>query len=309
MIFTVIVPILLLLLCGYVCVRYEVMSTVHIQALSNFVVKLALPALLFYALANKSVDEVWHPIYFIAYGGGSILLYILMFILCRYFFKESFSHSAVLAVGGSMSNTGFIGIAVLTLLIGSHATIYISLTLMIESLIILATMFTLAEAGLQQQKRQSFVYLLCQTFKKLIKTPVILAVLLGMLCVLADVKLFPPINQALMLLGNTASPLALFVIGASLVGVSLKSVTRLGWMLVLSKTVLMPLTIFTLLSQFDSVSKEMLYAGTLLAALPMPAAFGIFGQHYGVNEKAIAPLVLSTFLGFIGVSFLIVLWW
>ena len=55
--------------------------------------------------------------------------------------------------------------------------------------------------------------------------------------------------------------------------------------------------------------QEMLYAGTLLAALPMPAAFGIFGQYYGVNEKAMMPLILSTFLGFIGVSGLIFLWW
>lgn len=308
MLFTVIAPILLLLLCGYICVRYAWITPIQIEALSNFVVKIALPALLFYALANKTLAEIWHPIYFIAYGGGSILLYILMFFLCRYYFKESFSHSAVLAMGGSMSNTGFIGTAVLTLLIGSHATVYISLTLIIESLIILATMFTLAEVGLQQQQ-QSLGYLLWQTFKKLIKTPVILAVVLGMLCVLVEIKLYALLNQALMFMGNTASPLALFVIGGSLVGMSLKSVTGLGWMLVASKTLLMPFTIFVLFSQFSTVTKEMLYAATLLAALPMPAAFGIFGQHYGVHEKAIAPLILSTFIGFIGVSLLILYWW
>ncbi len=251
--------------------------------------------------------EIWHPAYFMAYGGGSILLYIVMFLLCRYVFRESFTHSAVLAVGGSMSNTGFIGTAILTLLLGSHATVYISLTLIIESLIILASMFTLAEAGLQQS--QSFIYLLWQTLKKLLKTPVILAVILGMGCVILDIRLFAPLNQALMLIGNTASPLALFVIGGSLVGISLKSLGRLGWLLVLSKTVFMPLVIYFLLSRFSAVSKEMLYAGTLLAALPMPAAFGIFGQYYGVNEKAMMPLILSTFLGFIGVSGLIFLWW
>ena len=307
MIFTVIVPILLLLLVGFLCVRYEVVSAEHLQALSNFVIKVALPSLLFCALANKTMAEIWHPAYFMAYGGGSILLYIVMFLLCRYVFRESFTHSAVLAVGGSMSNTGFIGTAILTLLLGSHATVYISLTLIIESLIILASMFTLAEAGLQQS--QSFIYLLWQTLKKLLKTPVILAVILGMGCVILDIRLFAPLNQALMLIGNTASPLALFVIGGSLVGISLKSLGRLGWLLVLARTVFMPLVIYFLLSRFSAVSKEMLYAGTLLAALPMPAAFGIFGQYYGVNEKAMMPLILSTFLGFIGVSGLIFLWW
>ncbi|MDQ9944081.1 AEC family transporter, partial [Acinetobacter baumannii] len=58
-----------------------------------------------------------------------------------------------------------------------------------------------------------------------------------------------------------------------------------------------------------NVSQEMLYAGTLLAALPMPIAFGIFGQAYGLNERALTPLMISTIIGFMGVSGLIALWW
>jgi hypothetical protein len=34
----------------------------------------------------------------------------------------------------------------------------------------------------------------------------------------------------------------------------------------------------------------------------MPIAFGIFAQHYGVQEKALPPLVLSTLIGFIVVA-------
>lgn len=307
MVLTVIVPILLLLLCGYGCVRSQMVSTVQIQALSAFVIKVALPALLFYALANKTLTEIWHPAYFVAYGGASILLYLSAFFLCRYFFKENLTHSAVLAMGGSMSNTGFMGTAILTLLLGQHATVYISLTLMIENLLILTLMLTFAEAGLGQ--KQQLGTLLWQTLKKLLKNPVILAVILGMGCAIFNIRLFVPFNQALMMIGHTASPLALFVIGGSLVGLNLQSLNKMGWILVLFKTVLMPFAVFILLSQFTAVSKEMLYAGTLLAALPMPAAFGIFGQHYGLNEKAIAPLILSTFIGFIGVSLLIFIWW
>ena len=307
MVFTVILPILLLLLSGYICVRMQMISTLQIQALSGFVIKVALPALLFYALANKSMADLWHPAYFIAYGGGSLLLYLLAFFLCRYFFKENLTHSAVLAMGGSMSNTGFMGTAILTLLLGNHATVYISLTLIIENLLILTLMLTLAEAGFEQ--KQPIQRLLWQTLKKLLKNPVILAVILGMSCAVLKVQLFTPLNQALMMIGHTASPLALFVIGGSLVGLSLKALNKMGWMLVVCKTFVMPALIFILLSQFSAVSKEMLYAGTLLAALPMPAAFGMFGQHYDLNEKAIAPLILSTLIGFIGVSVLIFMWW
>ena len=71
----------------------------------------------------------------------------------------------------------------------------------------------------------------------------------------------------------------------------------------------MPTVIFSLFLITPNVSREMLYAGTLIAALPMPIAFGIFGQAYGLNEKALTPLMISTIVGFIGVSGLIALWW
>jgi predicted permease len=48
-------------------------------------------------------------------------------------------------MGASMSNTGFMGTAILTMLIGSHAAIYISLTLIIENLLIVALMLILAK--------------------------------------------------------------------------------------------------------------------------------------------------------------------
>ena len=111
------------------------------------------------------------------------------------------------------------------------------------------------------------------------------------------------------MLGKTASPVALFVIGGSLVGMSLKAIDLQSIILVLLKLVLMPLTIFILLSVLPDVTQEMRYAGTLLAALPMPIIFGIFGQNYGLSDKALSALMLSTLLGFMLISGLIAVWW
>ena len=99
------------------------------------------------------------------------------------------------------------------------------------------------------------------------------------------------------------------MIGASLVGMSLKSLNMQSVILVGFKIVLMPLTIFVLFSILPNVSPEMLYAGTLLAALPMPIVLGILGKNYGLSDKALTALMLSTIFGFIGISSLIALWW
>ena len=307
MVFQVILPILILLLMGYVCVLIKLVTPEQIKALSGFVIKISLPAFLIHSLANKNLQDIWHPAYFIAYGGGSLILFFLAFILYRKYFKNSLTHSAVIAMGASMSNTGFMGTAILTMLIGNHAAIYISLTLIIENLLIVALMLILAEAGLHQQ--QNLLPLLKQTFLNLLKNPVIIAILVGMGCILLDVNLPTTLDQSLELLGRTASPLALFAIGGSLVGIGITTVNMQSVLLATFKVILMPSVIFALFLITPNVSREMLYAGTLIAALPMPIAFGIFGQAYGLNEKALTPLMISTVVGFIGVSGLIALWW
>ena len=165
----------------------------------------------------------------------------------------------------------------------------------------------IAEAGIHRHRATS--QLLKQTLYNVIKNPVILSIVFGMLCVILNIQLPSSIVQVLEMLGKTASPIALFVIGGSLVGMSLKAVDLQSMTLVLIKIVLMPLTIFLLFSLLPNVSQEMLYAGTLLAALPMPIALGILGQNYGLGDKALSALMLSTILGFMLVSGLITLWW
>jgi len=303
----VIVPIFLLLLAGYLSVSIRLITPDQIKALSAFIIKIALPAFLLYALSNKSLNDIWHPSYFIAYGGGSLIIFALAFYCYRYCFSYSLTPTAVLAMGASMSNTGFIGTAVLSLLMGSHAAIYISLTLILENLLILALVLALAEAG--QQEQQKVWALLQKTAQNLLKNPVIIAIILGMSCILLDIRLPTLVGQSLALLGKTASPLALFVIGGSLVGMGMSALNLQSGLLVAFKVILMPLLIYCLLRILPDVSQEMLYAGTILAALPMPIAFGIFGQAYGLNERALTPLMLSTILGFVGISSLIMLWW
>lgn len=302
----VILPISLIVLMGYLSVSFKILPREHMQILSAFVIRIALPAFLLYALSSKNIEELWHPSYVIAYGVGSLIIFAMAYGIYRHVLKHNLTQTAVLSMGASMSNTGFIGTAILTLLIGNHAAVYISLTLILENILILALVLTLAEAGLQQGAVKD---VLRQTISKVLKTPVILAILLGLLMMLMQWHFPKPIAQSLEMLGRTASSVALFVIGGSLVGISLKALNGASVLLVAIKCFLMPLVIFLLLSLLPNVSREMLFAGTLLAALPMPIAFGIFGQHYGLNEKAFAPLMLSTLVGFAVVSWWIAYFW
>lgn len=72
MLANVLLPICLIALLGYWAVRSGFIASGYIQPLSQFVMKVSLPAFLVQALASKNLAEIWHPAYFIGYGGGSL---------------------------------------------------------------------------------------------------------------------------------------------------------------------------------------------------------------------------------------------
>ena len=306
MILQVILPLIILMLMGYASIYFKMLSKDHLQALNAFVIKVALPTFLFCALSSKDIHALWHPAYFIAYGGGSLILFMLAYWIYWRGFKFNLSQSAVMSMGASMSNTGFMGTAILTMLIAEHAAVYISLTLIIENMLIILLMLSLAELGVQQG---AVLQILKLTLKRVLKNPLIIAILLGLLLALFNWRLPTPMLTAFEMVGKTASPLALFVIGASIATLPAMRISLSSVVLVMMSCVLMPVVIYSLFGLFPDVSPEMRCAGTLIAALPMPSAFAIFAQAYGLNEKALTPLMLSNLLGILGVSVLIYVWY
>lgn len=307
MIFSVIFPVFFLLFLGFFSVRIQLISKEQITALSAFVIKIALPALLLHALASKDLHEIWYPSYFFVYAGVTALLFISSFMVGMKLFSNTFTHAAIYSHGASMSNSGLLGAAILTLLMGNQAMIYLSLVVIIESVLLIPSVLVLAELGRQNQP--NVIAIIRSTFLTLLKNPLFLSVMIGMGCAIFQIKIPVYIDQVFAMLGQTASPIALFIIGGGMVGLTIQSVNLQTVYLVMSKNVCMPVLVYLGLSYLTDLDQKMVYAGTLIAALPMPSVFGIFGQIYGLNEKALTPLMISTILSFAVVSVLIGMWW
>ena len=307
MVFSVIVPIFFLLAFGYLSVKWQLLSKVQLNSVGAFAIKIALPALFLQSLASKDLHEIWYPQYFFVYSGVTFILYVTAFFIVSHYFKNNRSQSSVLSLGAAMSNTGLIGTAVLSLLLGQKAMTYTSLVVIIESVLLIPAVLILAELGSSQQA--NFAHILQSTVVTLLKNPLFMGVMLGMACAIFQIEIPRQLDQVLAMIGQTASPLALFSIGGGIVGLTLKYVNVQSFYLVISSNLIMPLLMFLGLSYFTDVSQEMVYAGTIIAALPMPTIFAMLGQAYGLNEKTLTPLLMSTILGFIVVSVLISVWW
>ena len=76
------------------------------RVLGRFVIQIALPALLFNALASRPLTEVIHPGYLMAYTVGSLALLLGALAYARRVQGKPLSESAYVAMGMTCSNSG-----------------------------------------------------------------------------------------------------------------------------------------------------------------------------------------------------------
>lgn len=307
MVLSVIIPIFLLLFSGYASVKLNLLSKEQVSIVGTFVIRVALPALFLQALSSKDLDAIWQPELFYSYIVVTAFVFAIALGILVKHFKNNLSDAAILSIGASMSNTGLLGTAILSLLIGHIALAFTSLIVIIESVFLVpAALFI---AGLQAQNQQAVLNTLKNNFINLCKNPLFIGVVIGILCAVFQVKLPHYIDQVFLMIGQTASPLALFVIGGSVAGLTLKYVNQQSLYIVLSSNFIFPILMYLTLRFIAQAPMDIVYVGTLIAALPTPALFGMLGQAYGLNDRAITPLLMSTVIGFIVTAGLIILWW
>ncbi|WP_180028294.1 AEC family transporter [Acinetobacter sp. YH16032] len=307
MVLSVIIPIFLLLFSGYASVKLNLLSKEQVSIVGTFVIRVALPALFLQALSSKDLDAIWQPELFYSYIVVTAFVFAIALGVLVKHFKNNLSDAAILSIGASMSNTGLLGTAILSLLIGHIALAFTSLIVIIESVFLVpAALFI---AGLQAQNQQAVFNTLKNNFINLCKNPLFIGVVIGIVCAIFQVKLPHYIDQVFLMIGQTASPLALFVIGGSVAGLTLKYVNQQSLYIVLSSNFIFPILMYLTLRFIAQAPMDIVYVGTLIAALPTPALFGMLGQAYGLNDRAITPLLMSTVIGFIVTAGLIILWW
>ena len=88
------------------------------RVLGRYVIQLALPALLFSALSQRSLGEVLQPTFLVAYALGSLFTIGTGLLWARRVAGKGVSASAIVAMGMACSNSGFVGFPMLSQLFG-----------------------------------------------------------------------------------------------------------------------------------------------------------------------------------------------
>lgn len=305
-ILSIIVPIFMLIALGYGAVRWQLITAQSIQGLGQFVLYFAMPALLFQSLSQMEFQEVLEPLYLIAYAGGSLLTLAVALLLIRYFRHKDGSLAAIQTMGMTVPNSAFFGYPILLQVLESSSAKAFAMSVMVENLIIIPLGLLLLEYSDPKGDRHQNNSLWWLLLSRLLRNPLLLAIIAGLSVSLLDIRLPDTINTPLRLLGQASVAVALFAIGGSLVGNTIQSKLPDMGIVMVGKLILHPLLaalMIWLLPPFDAgLSKALV----LIAAMPMMSMYPIIGAQYGHGRFCSSTLLLTTVTAFITIS--IALW-
>ena len=174
----VIFPIFAMALVGYVAVYKGILDTRDTEGISRFVFNIAIPALLFNSLAHVELPARFNWKFLLSYYVVTLIIYGLGVMVSRYWFVHSFQEQGVFGLGASYSNTVLVGLPVISVGLGDVALLPLFMIVSIHSAVLLSVFMVWIERGNGRGlSRRQIVY---QTVKKLVRNPVIVSLVLGL---------------------------------------------------------------------------------------------------------------------------------
>ena len=294
-------PFFALIGLGYWAGRTRFFSAEATAYLTKFVFYFALSAMLFRFSANLSLAEVWDSRLVAAYLWGTAFVYAIA-SLVGFLRRLDVATNGIEAQCAVIGNTGFLGVPMLTLLLGPEAIGPVLLALTVDMIIFSSLIVILIVGSREGQLRLATLKIVGLG---LLKNPMIVAITLGFLWSGFGIPIPVPLNEFLAILGGAATPGALFAIGASLASKSAERIEIAGW-LTFCKLVLHPL--FVAFAALFLFGVDPYKAGVIIATAALPVAGNVYmlAQHYGVAPQRVsAAILVSTTVSIVTVSLVV----
>lgn len=287
-------PVVLFILAGFVAGKRRWIGGSAVRDLSNLVFMLLLPALLFRTMSAVHLEQLdFKPIgmYFLA----ASLVYAAVLLVQGYHRR-----GAVLALAGTFSNTGMIGIPLIGLAYGQPGMVTLFTLISLHSLVLLTSGNIVLELAAQREDRQRGVapqhsvwVTVLRALRNGIIHPIPMPIIAGLLFGLTGWRIPPLLDQPLQLLGSAMGPMALVLVGVTLaygtVGPHLKGALAMAGV----KNLLHPAVVLGL-GWLLGLSGVPLAVMVVTAGLPIGANVYLFSQRYGVAEDLTTASVAVT---------------
>ncbi|AEG93586.1 AEC family transporter [Ramlibacter tataouinensis] len=304
-------PIYLVIAAGWLATRWGLFSRAEMRVFGKYVIHLALPALLFNALSQRSVAEVLNPVFAAAYALGSLVAMAAGILWARRVAGKPLSASAIVGMGMSCSNSGFIGFPLVAQVFGAGtAGVGLALAMVVENFLLLPLALAIADGDLgegaaAQGRAARWRTALAQSLRGVVRNPMIHGIAAGFLFALLGWRLPEAAARAVNLFAASCAAISLFVIGGSLVGIAARGMAHDVTAVAAGKLLLHPLAVLAAVWLLPPMARELQTAVVIMAAVPMLGIYPILAQKHGHDTMAAAAQLGTTVASFVTLTALL----
>jgi predicted permease len=312
-ILAVTVPFFALVLCGYLAAWRRVLPEAAIPGLNIFVLFFSLPCMLFRFGASMPFSQLIDPVLIGLYAVSALLM-VFFTVAVTWRRNEAsrgvdLKNAAFGALVAAFPNTGFMGVPLLVALFGDRAAGPVIGTVLTDLILTSTLCIAIAQSHVATGEAAPShpVAGVLRSLRGAMTNPLPWSIALGALFAATGLKLPGPIAQIIEMLGNAATPVALFTIGAVLwragQHVHTRTPVREYMPVAIFKLLLHPLLVWSLgilgRKLGLPVSPFGLTVLGLAAALPSASNVSLLAERYGADNGRVARIIMaSTVLAF-----------
>lgn len=296
------VPIFLIVGLGFAVTRGGMLKRQDMSVLSTYVVKLALPALIFINVLGRSFADILNPTYLLVYAMAAMAMVGLGIVWGRARGARP-ARTATLSFAMSGTNNGFVGFPIFLLVLPEVAGLAVGMDMLVDNILIIPVALAMFES-VSGRHHMHWGRRLTGIGLRVVTHPMVIALVAALVLTWLGVEMPAMLERAVTLVANSSSAVALFAIGGMLVGLMLRGqladlVAAVGGKLVLSPAIAAALVVLVPLVGLPALTYDLRAAVILTAAMPSMSSVGAFAEQHGEGDFGAATMMLSTVVSFV----------
>ena len=297
------IPFFALIFLGFGAHAIGFIDVAGARTMSKFAFYVTLPPFMFLKITASDPAAILNWGFIWRYESSTILIYLTAALIAQLLFRLGRLESGIFGLNVAYPNYGYMGIPLAILAFGDEAALPMALILFADTIVLLTltACFVSGNGGgpVAAIKRISFT---------MIANPLVIAVLAGLLFS-ASGLILPKIPQQFgNLLAGAAAPVALFALGATLFGQSVRAAAVEVSTISLLKLILHPLLVALFFLGLPGQEPLWVKVAILSSCLPVAANVFMLANHYGAyTGRTASAILMSTALASATVP--IILYW
>ncbi|MFQ0999200.1 AEC family transporter [Gilliamella sp. BG6] len=286
-------PLFILILLGYLAVKIGRWQKTVTDSLTKFTFYIAFPIMLFQIMSHFSEQSQIDIKVLFVFFGGSFIVFAFGCLVASKLFKLTGSESTLFAMGGIYTNTVFVGIPIIKMLLGEKAIPIVAIIVIFNALI-LWSLATVSIEFVQMGKfsGRSFI----KALKNVSKNPIIIGIFTGIVVNYIGLPMPKFINQSTKMVSDMTAPLSLIVLGMGLAEYKIRDKLLITTSICILKLAALPIVTYIMGKLLGLPTLE-LQVVVLLSSVSIAINCYMMARQFEVLQGPIASsLLISTTL-------------